>query len=251
MCSEPGKGTYSECKVDNFGMEYHGKMSYTWDNHTCLPWALFSMTYSSSQFPDNSIDEASNYCRNPNHKTFGPYCIYHCDKQGCLKELCPIKICGMSDEINVKYLSLDSHTHMWHNITKTFFRDTADVLQQFIIPIILLVGTVFNALSIYVFTHETLRKSTTSLLLPTLTATDLLSLYTNALEQCLSSFTGMFLAASSDVSCKICKYIQYLVSAASGWVIIVVTWERLINIAVPFQAQSICSKKNVCILLVI
>ena len=48
-------------------------------------------TYDDSSFPDNSIDEAYNYCRNPNNSRTWPWC-YTTDPQ-VEWEFCPIINC--------------------------------------------------------------------------------------------------------------------------------------------------------------
>lgn len=56
---------YPQCRSNMFGTDYKGKKNHTIHNHACLYWIDFVQSgYTSSNFPDNSIGEALNFCRN-------------------------------------------------------------------------------------------------------------------------------------------------------------------------------------------
>ena len=72
------------------GNEYSGRISHTYDGTKCVPWArsihklkkmisyktgaILSKFLILSKFPDRSLIEASNYCRNPSNSSCGPWC---------------------------------------------------------------------------------------------------------------------------------------------------------------------------------
>jgi len=78
-----------ECKTTALGREYMGTMSTTTDGHTCRPWSEGS-SYSDASFPDGSVAAASNYCRNPEGGTGGPWC----HTTGYRWKYCPVPLCS-------------------------------------------------------------------------------------------------------------------------------------------------------------
>lgn len=125
-------------------------------------------------------------------------------------------------------------------MTTTVLWDRAHILIRFIYPVIILLGTFLNMLSICV---PNLKHTTTSFLFVMLAITDTLSLFT-AVEEWLKNMTGLYLSASTDVSCKIYRYISYVITDNSGWILIAVITERVINMVRPHTAALICTKNN-------
>ena len=84
------------CKTTDMGAEYMGRTSMTISGKTCQAWTATSphdpreMAKNSSNFPDASIADASNYCRNPDEDP-GPWC-YTMDSNVRF-EYCDISIC--------------------------------------------------------------------------------------------------------------------------------------------------------------
>ena len=245
VCSEPAPGTYPECKNDRFGREYQGKMNYTWKNNVCLPWKLFM--HPSIPFSDRNIDEALNYCRTPLIVPFdGPYCFVNYNGKPQL-ERCGVPICGVSKQRNEKYLSAKS-TPTYKNMVWR----VADSLSLFILPLVILVGTILNMLSIRTLRHPSISKTTTAFLLVSLALADTLSLYTYTFKHCLESFIHTFTKVSNTyINCKVYNYASYAIRSASGWILVIVTLERCIMMAKPHHASFICTKKNAGIVLLV
>ena len=127
----------------------------------------------SNNYPDYNTDEAfKNYCRNPLHDKYGPFCFY---KKGnaVRKERCAVSICALSDEMNEIYMA-----HTGYIKTKTMLSRVADGIILYVFPIILFCGTFLNGLSIKVFRQPELRKSLAAFLLIILAVTDTLALCT-------------------------------------------------------------------------
>ena len=71
--------------MTDVGSEYMGKRFLTVSGYTCQRWDVqipHAHPYTAPEmFPDNSLAEASNYCRNPNKRLgTGPWC-YTTNKQ--------------------------------------------------------------------------------------------------------------------------------------------------------------------------
>lgn len=78
------------CKETTDGRGYMGTEAVTETGAICVSWASQGVT-DSDLFPDTSIAEASNYCRNPDNKPGGVWCyIGSTDSEW---EYCDIPLC--------------------------------------------------------------------------------------------------------------------------------------------------------------
>ena len=86
----------SECKRTKQGTEYNGIRSNTITNRTCQRWDSQSphhhQEYTADDFPDASVEEASNYCRNPDFSPLGPWC--YTTYSSMRVEYCNVPACG-------------------------------------------------------------------------------------------------------------------------------------------------------------
>ena len=74
------------CMWSKRGKEYSGRIGKTCDGRKCVPWARsihklrklpnMSTTHGGilNKFPDRSLADAVNYCRNPSNDALGPWC---------------------------------------------------------------------------------------------------------------------------------------------------------------------------------
>jgi hypothetical protein len=88
----------TQCRTTVMGLEYTGTISVTSTGKTCQQWTqqsphTHSMT-DPAKFPDESIEAASNYCRNPDFYADGPWC-YTTDP-GTRWELCNVPLCPVA-----------------------------------------------------------------------------------------------------------------------------------------------------------
>ncbi|XP_064640157.1 uncharacterized protein LOC135495441 [Lineus longissimus] len=58
------------------GTQYHGTRNFTSTGLSCIPWKDIQPTLSGALFPESNVDDAKNYCRNPEKKIddYTPYC---------------------------------------------------------------------------------------------------------------------------------------------------------------------------------
>jgi hypothetical protein len=83
-----------ECKTTREGEEYFGTLSTTVSDRECQYWASDELHDHKEfkDFPDGSVEEAKNYCRNPDdEKLDGPWC-FTSDKEK-IWEYCDVKLC--------------------------------------------------------------------------------------------------------------------------------------------------------------
>ena len=83
------------CIRTTSGVEYAGTISSTWTERMCQRWdtqAPHQHEYTDPDlFPDATLEEASNYCRNPNADPAGPWC-YTTDPE-IPTQYCDIPMC--------------------------------------------------------------------------------------------------------------------------------------------------------------
>ena len=81
----------TECLVTEQGLDYVGSIKVTADDNVCTPWREvehYDPAMDPENFPDASIDDAKNYCRNPDGD-IRPWCFH---RNGWA--FCNIPVCG-------------------------------------------------------------------------------------------------------------------------------------------------------------
>ncbi len=82
------------CKQSKLGKEYAGTISQTRTGRVCQRWdgqAPHQHHFTSSDFPEASLSDTANYCRNPGNEERGPWC-YTTDPD-IIWQYCDISIC--------------------------------------------------------------------------------------------------------------------------------------------------------------
>ena len=242
MCSEPVAGVHPECRMTRRGWECQGKMAKTINGDVCELWRYVDEEYyyiERENLPDENIDEALNYCRNPTNDSRGPWCYYKSDEKNQFempkikKRYCSIPVCGVP-------------ASQHHSKMNTFSRYASKIVILIICPICLLFGTASNIMSIAVMMRKSLRESTTATLIVCLSVFDLLSLYMGAFPRWLRSLTNIYLETSSNISCQVYAYFRGVIMTFPAWLLLALTGERYISLARPFEAKIISTRKNAC-----
>ena len=89
----------------------------------------------------------------------------------------------------------------------------------------------------------------TSFLMRVLTVADMLALYCQPCDEWMHALTGSYIGGGSNIGCKIWSYFRDIIASYASWVLCVITIERVIALALPLRATSICTKKNSMIVL--
>jgi len=128
---------------------------------------------------------------------------------------------------------------------KTYGLYKAGVLIWKVVPpILILLGTLGNILSIFVLTRKSIRASTTALYLTVLAFSDLVVLYSGLLRQWILFLFGEDVRQVSEGGCKLHMWLVYSSLDFSAWILIAVTLERVISAWLPHNAKTICTKKS-------
>ena len=117
-------------------------------------------------------------------------------------------------------------------------------------PILILLGTIGNILSIVVLTRKSIKASTTALYLTFLAASDLCVLYTGLLRQWIIHLFEYDVRHLGEAVCKIHLWLVYTSLDFSAWILIAVTLERVISAWCPYSAKTKCSRKYATALLI-
>ncbi len=111
-------------------------------------------------------------------------------------------------------------------------------------PILLILGTIGNALSVVILTRKSMRRQSTYFYLTVLAVADTVVLYIGLLRLWLGELTGEDVRDSNDWACKVISFLGYALSDYSGWLIIAVTAERWLAVCLPLRATRFCTREN-------
>ncbi|XP_067681352.1 galanin receptor 2a-like [Haliotis asinina] len=121
--------------------------------------------------------------------------------------------------------------------------ETADLLWQIISPILILVGTVGNLLSIVVLTRKGMRKSNVSKYLTCLAVADLAVIYTGLLSAWIKHMFDVTVSGIHEAACKIHTWLLYSSLHTSAWILVSVTIERTVFVWNPLRYKVFCTKR--------
>lgn len=91
----------SQCKLSHLGLDYLGDVAQSESDARCQSWRSnnpvhkVDKSFTDDIFPERSMTDASNYCRNPNYDPDGPWC--YTMRSDLLNETCNIPICINKD----------------------------------------------------------------------------------------------------------------------------------------------------------
>ena len=103
-CTEYGP----ECKSTVNGTDYQGKVAVTVTGKTCQPWTAQSphshTRNNQEKFPDATLADAENFCRNPDNTFNGPWC--YTMERDTRWERCDVPACEEIGEIEKEFISV-------------------------------------------------------------------------------------------------------------------------------------------------
>lgn len=114
----------------------------------------------------------------------------------------------------------------------------------YVSPILLIVGTVGNLLSIAVLLRKRMRRSTTMFYLTCLSFADLFTLYTGLLRYWIRRAFDVDIRNLSDMGCKIHTFLVYVSLDLTVWILVSVTVDRCLSVSFPFKAKRMCTLKR-------
>ncbi|KAL4227266.1 hypothetical protein ACF0H5_012712 [Mactra antiquata] len=124
-------------------------------------------------------------------------------------------------------------------------------IWKFVPPILILLGTAGNTLSILTLRRKSIRSSTTALYLTVLAFSDLTVLHTGLLRQWLRYAFAVDVRAISEIGCKIHIWLVYSSLDCSAWILVVLTIERVVSVWLPHRAKGLCTKFTAAVSLIL
>ena len=111
-------------------------------------------------------------------------------------------------------------------------------LQLYVPPVLLILGSVGNVLSLVILVRPDMRKYSAYVYLAVLSAADTLVLYVGLMRLWLGEVTGRDMRDATDWTCRVVSLVGYTVSDYSCWLIIAVTLERYVAVCHPLAMSS-------------
>lgn len=139
-------------------------------------------------------------------------------------------------------------------MTKEMSDDITGILQCYIFPIITLIGLTGNILSLAVLLQRKMRASTTSIVLIGLALSDIMFLITNAVRKSTCIIKLYDSMAADTLNATTFYYMFYLKTAfsrVSTLIVVLISVERLIAVALPLKIKTIVTKSRMLIAVII
>ena len=121
------------------------------------------------------------------------------------------------------------------------YTDAKEWLWKIIPPIVMLLGTFGNSLTIIVLLRQIKNLSSTAVYLLTLAFSDLLVLYLGPLRQWIVYLWEVDIRTLSNAGCKIHVFLTYFSIMFSSWLLVAVTIERVISVILPHKVKLGCT----------
>ena len=113
-------------------------------------------------------------------------------------------------------------------------------------PIVLL-GTLGNLLTIIVLCRKNMRKLPASIFLLALAVVDTMFLYLEIFHNWYLGLTDIFLRNTNITLCQLMRFLQVTVQWTSAWIIVSVTFQRLIAVCIPFKVKRLNTRTASCV----
>lgn len=115
-----------------------------------------------------------------------------------------------------------------------------NVLMKYVLPIVILVGTIGNVLSFVVLLRSRMRSTSVYFYLMVLAAADTMVLYVSAFKTWIFLLTGFELLNASNEACKIVFFLLLVSFHLAAWIIVLITLDRFIAVWFPLKATTMC-----------
>ena len=110
-------------------------------------------------------------------------------------------------------------------------------------PILLVIGTVGNSLSICVLLRKHMRKHSVSVYLVGVACADLGVLYIGLLREWLMHLIEIDLRKTNSFACRLQMWLQILAFTSTAWILAAYSIDRYLSIAWPLFAKRRCTTK--------
>ena len=132
---------------------------------------------------------------------------------------------------------------------RRFYFKISALMWKSISPIIIVVGTVGNTLSILVMLRKRFRHTTMCFYLIALAIADTCVLYTSLLLTSLQVYLSTEFLLRSDTLCKTLNFLTHYISHIASWIIVCLTSERFVAVIFPHYCKILFTQARAAIVL--
>lgn len=125
-----------------------------------------------------------------------------------------------------------------------FLLATSKYLWLVVAPVLVLVGTIGNSMSLVILNTKSFRGTGTSFVLCSLAFVDTAVLYIGAFIRWVGYVSNHDIRSRTLISCKVYMFALLFLSQLSSWTVVQVTIGRAILACCPFRAKKLCSRRN-------
>ncbi|XP_064620739.1 probable G-protein coupled receptor 139 [Lineus longissimus] len=104
------------------------------------------------------------------------------------------------------------------------------------LPLVIMVGTIGNVLSLIVFSRWQMRQTATYFYMAVLAVADLLVLYISAFRLWITKLSGFDVMATTNAACKTFSFLPQWCTHFSAWILVAMTVDRFIAVNMPLKA---------------
>jgi hypothetical protein len=122
---------------------------------------------------------------------------------------------------------------------------------KYVSPAMIVLGTIFNVLTIAVLLRRKFGKSSTRILLIVLALADTAVLWTGLLRQWVNQMFDLNVRHITAVSCPLHIFLTYFFLHFASWNVALLTVERWISVSFPLKARVICTQRWTTIVLIL
>ena len=143
---------------------------------------------------------------------------------------------------NFYFVNVSNDTNKTNIPTELFLaKRIEDVLWTYVVPIIILVGTIGNLLSFIVLFKSRMRNTSVYFYLMVLACADTLVLYISAFKTWIRVLTNFELLNYSNVSCKLLYFLLLFSIHMAAWIVVLITFDRFVAVWRPLHAADMCT----------
>jgi hypothetical protein len=156
-----------------------------------------------------------------------------------------LPVTSTNQQTNSEYLQSSAY----NNTTIFQTNDDDDLKNQYIVefyafPFIVIVGTICNILTFMVMRRKRMRNQSTYFYMAVLAIADEMVLINGCLNFWIYLYTKQNILILTIFSCKLASFAFYATLHFSVWLVVVMTIERFIAVALPLKANSLCTVKR-------
>ena len=133
------------------------------------------------------------------------------------------------------------------------YTDAKEWIWKLVPPIVVILGTFGNVLTIVVLLRQFKNLSSTAVYLMTLAFSDLMILYLGPIRQWIQYIWDIDVRLLTDAGCRTSLFFTYFSFQLSSWLLVAVTIERVISVMLPHKVKLGCTtmKAGITVLITI